>query len=376
MCEIQFIKRLNKDLSKFDKEQFIDMMRKGAISNGDAYGIFSRNYMMKEGISFKTKIKNLERDSMEFKVVDTNFLVGHNRFTTSGKAKDNYNNHPFEEGDFIIVHNGVIWNDDELKKMYNLDYKEEVDSAIIGHLLNHLVVKQKESITNAIKIVAESLEGSFSIMIYVKSEDNLYYFKNSKTTFFFSRVVDDDGITILGSTNETTLEESHIEFDMIFPINRYKSKVIIEAQDEIVYKIDNYQIMPIDTFVASKTKSHNNWGYRESYYKTNYPTSFDITDWEDEYPQIDDFIDEAKEDMDSTYGLNSYQCDYKQGTLWFRCNDKTVLDTIRGTYYFLRESKKGFILDFDELYSFFGEKYNVSKVVEEDEIDIEFEEVE
>jgi len=371
MCEIQFIKRLEKNLTKFDKEQFIDTMKKGAVTNGDAYGIFSRNYMMKEGISFKTKIKNLERDSQEFKLVESNFLVGHNRYTTSGKANLNYNNHPFEVGDFIIVHNGVLWNDDELKKTYSLDYKEEVDSAIIGHLLNHLVVEHKETITDAIKIVAESLTGSFSIMVYVKSEDNLYYFKNDRTEFYFSRVVDDDGVSILGSTSESTLEESHIEFDMIFPINRFKSKVVIEAEAEVIYKIDNHQIRTIDTFVADRTQS--NWGY-SNYRGFQYSgTSYDITDWEDDMPQIDEFIEEVKEDMKSSYGLNSYQCDYKQGTLWFRCSEKSILDKVMETYYFLRESKKGFILDFEELYDFLAEKYNVTKSSKRKSIEEEFE---
>lgn len=373
MCEIQFIKKLNRKLSLTDKREFIDMMKKGAVSNGDAYGIFSRNYMMKEGVSFKTKIKDLSKDSQEFKLVDTDFLVGHNRFTTSGKAIHNYNNHPFDIGDFIIVHNGVIWNDKELKKMYDIDYKEEVDSAIIGHLLNHLVKEQKESIRDAIKIVAESLEGSFSIMIYVKSEDNIYYFKNDRTDFSFARVVNEDGITILGSTSESTLEESYIEHEMIFPIEKFNDKVIIEANDEVIYKIDNHRIKEIDTFVG-KNSYCSNYGNYSSY--SSFSPSYDITDWQDEYPQIDEFIDLVREEMNAIHGLNSYQTDYKEGHLWFRCKDKDVVDKVRQDYSFLRETKKGIILDFDEIWNMYSTIYNVGKPSKNDDIDVEIEKVE
>jgi len=85
MCEIQFVSRLNKKLIDKDRKEFVKMMKKGAISNGDAYGIFSKDYLIREGKSFKTKIKNLERDNSTLKFIDTNFLVGHNRMATTGK---------------------------------------------------------------------------------------------------------------------------------------------------------------------------------------------------------------------------------------------------------------------------------------------------
>jgi hypothetical protein len=363
MCEIQFIKKLNTKLNKKDKGEFIDMMKKGAVSNGDAYGIFSRNYIIKEGVSFKAKISNINRDSGEFKSLDTDFLVGHNRFTTQGNAKNNHNNHPFESEGFIIVHNGVIHNDDTLKQMYNLDYKEEVDSAIVVYLLEHLVKEHKENIIDAVNIVAESLEGSFSIMIYSKVEDCLYYFKNNNTSFYFARILDDNGITILGSTNETSLEESYIDYDMIFPIERFKDKVIIEASDEVVYKIDNYRIKEVNTFVAKKS-----WGGSYSGYSnySGYSPSYDITDWEDEYPQINDFLEVLREDILSNYKLNSYQTDYKAGTLWFRCDDEDLIEKIREKYPEIRETKKGIIFDFEDIWDTFSIIYNVSKPSKEE----------
>ena len=50
----------------------------------------------------------------------TRAVMGHTRMTTQGNEKYNYNNHPFAgfAGDtsFAFAHNGVLWNDKELRK--------------------------------------------------------------------------------------------------------------------------------------------------------------------------------------------------------------------------------------------------------------------
>ena len=51
---------------------------------------------------------------------DTRAVMGHTRLTTQGNQKLNYNNHPFSgtAGDtsFAFAHNGVLYNDRELRK--------------------------------------------------------------------------------------------------------------------------------------------------------------------------------------------------------------------------------------------------------------------
>jgi predicted glutamine amidotransferase len=46
-------------------------------------------------------------------------VMGHTRMTTQGNKKQNYNNHPFAghaDKEFAFAHNGVLWNDKELRK--------------------------------------------------------------------------------------------------------------------------------------------------------------------------------------------------------------------------------------------------------------------
>jgi len=50
-------------------------------------------------------------------------VMGHTRFTTQGDQKYNHNNHPFRGyagTDFALAHNGVLYNDDLLRKQLHL----------------------------------------------------------------------------------------------------------------------------------------------------------------------------------------------------------------------------------------------------------------
>ena len=363
MCEIQFVSRLNKKLIDKDRKEFVKMMKKGAISNGDAYGIFSKDYLIREGKSFKTKIKNLERDNSTLKFIDTNFLVGHNRMATTGKAKLNYNNHPFDTKKWIVVHNGVLHNNESLKKRYKFDYKEDVDSAIIPYLLDYFEIKEKYKPIEAVKEVAELLEGSYSIMLYSKTDDCLFYFKNSSTDFYLGLVMDNDGRIILGSTSEETLEESYVDMNMIFPIRNYKQKEIVEAEEEWIYRINDKEIRKEIEFVSKNFSYYHS--PRSSIYDDfdSYNGSYrknDITDWQDDFPGIEEYIDRVRDDLTTIYGINSWQTDYVKGHIWFRCEDETdTFDKVLETYHFAQKTKNGFKLDFEDIFDMLSNIYGI-----------------
>ena len=55
---------------------------------------------------------------------EAHVVMGHTRMTTQGSAKKNYNNHPFsgcvKGKHFALAHNGVLWNDLELRRTKHL----------------------------------------------------------------------------------------------------------------------------------------------------------------------------------------------------------------------------------------------------------------
>ena len=69
-----------------------------------------------------------------------NVVMGHTRMTTQGNAQFNQNNHPFlgkvDGNSFALAHNGVLWNDKELRIAENLPLTSvETDSYVAVQLL-------------------------------------------------------------------------------------------------------------------------------------------------------------------------------------------------------------------------------------------------
>jgi glucosamine 6-phosphate synthetase-like amidotransferase/phosphosugar isomerase protein len=69
----------------------------------------------------------------------TSVVISHTRYYTKGKPDNNNNNHPFDIGNIVGVHNGTVANDDDLFKKNESNFKRnaEVDSEIIYQLINH-----------------------------------------------------------------------------------------------------------------------------------------------------------------------------------------------------------------------------------------------
>lgn len=109
----------------------------------------------------------------------TRAVMGHTRMTTQGDEKHNYNNHPFPglAGDtaFAFAHNGVLWNDKELRKDKQLpDTHIETDSYVAVQLLQQSDKLDFESLKN----MAEAVEGNFTFTV-LDQNNNLYIIKGS-----------------------------------------------------------------------------------------------------------------------------------------------------------------------------------------------------
>ena len=75
-------------------------------------------------------------------------VLGHTRLTTQGDQKFNQNNHPFRGhsgADFALAHNGVLYNDDQLRRQLNLpDTQIETKTAKsrLSHYLMSVIWKR------------------------------------------------------------------------------------------------------------------------------------------------------------------------------------------------------------------------------------------
>ncbi len=136
---------------------------------------------------------------LRFNIPDvTKAVMGHTRMTTQGNEKFNYNNHPFSgtAGDtsFAFAHNGVLWNDKELrhdKKLPNTHI--ETDSYVAVQLIE----SQGKLNFDSLKYMAETVEGNFTFTV-LDEDNSLYIIKGNNPMFLLH--FDSLGLYIYAST--------------------------------------------------------------------------------------------------------------------------------------------------------------------------------
>ena len=109
----------------------------------------------------------------------TRAVMGHTRMTTQGDGKFNYNNHPFPglAGDmsFAFAHNGVLWNDKELRREKLIPETHiETDS----YAACQLIESQQKLDFDSLKYMAETVEGNFTFSV-LDGRNSLYIVKGS-----------------------------------------------------------------------------------------------------------------------------------------------------------------------------------------------------
>lgn len=147
------------------------------IENSDGEGAFFS--------SDKSIVKNPEKINYityAKKIVASNAIITHQRLATSGfSAKYT---HPFENEEFVIVHNGIIQKYARHKKS---------DTFVLFNTITEEFKKlrnektREENIVQSIKNALDKEDGSFSILLYDKITGLTYYFKNYATTIHFWR---------------------------------------------------------------------------------------------------------------------------------------------------------------------------------------------
>lgn len=220
----------------------------------DATGI---SYVNNGNIVTFKKAKPAHKVKLYFPA-DTKCVIGHTRMTTQGSEKQNYNNHPFEsEKGFSLAHNGVLYNDKELKAQYNLPATEiETDSYIAVQLLEHFGGVNAENI----KRMSELVEGSFVFTI-LRNDNTLFLVKgcNPLTLYHFP----DLNLYVYASTKsilDAALQKSDIT---------YKKCEIKVTEDEIL------QLNPDGTI------SRSTFEVKENYHSFWNPYSLNMAEYDD-----------------------------------------------------------------------------------------------
>ena len=192
----------------------------------------------------------------------TTAIMGHTRLTTQGNQKFNQNNHPFyghADKEFSFAHNGVLYNDVELRKEKNLpDTHIETDSYVAVQLIE----KQKKLDFNSLKNMAEDVRGNFTFTV-LDEDNSLYIVKGSNPMYLlhFEML----GIYIYAST-ESIMKKALKKINMLsFPYTK------IETSHGDIIKIDKNGTITRSEFegkedfrYASFMRYYDNW--EDDYY--------------------------------------------------------------------------------------------------------------
>ena len=117
----------------------------------------------------------------------TNFIMLHARATTVGSTEDNFNNHPIITEPIIGIHNGTLYNDDQLFTKFdeNFDRDGDVDSEIIFKLYLHFV-EQGLSPKQAMAQTGSLLQGAFTgALVDMRTPTQMIMFKNERALCVF-----------------------------------------------------------------------------------------------------------------------------------------------------------------------------------------------
>lgn len=135
--------------------------------------------------------------------------IGHTRWATHGEpSEENAHPHTSQSKRFVLVHNGVIENYDELKEKYLTDdiFYGETDTEIAVHLVEYFSeqgLSTKEAFRNALK----EIHGSYAFGLIDKKDRETIYVGKNKSPLLIGlgdgfNVVCSDAIAMLEQTNQ------------------------------------------------------------------------------------------------------------------------------------------------------------------------------
>lgn len=169
-------------IGKKRKASFVvDKLKKLEYRGYDSSGIANLTSGELKVIKSTGKIANLEDkigDSLE-----VNCAIAHTRWATHGKPTEtNAHPHSSVNGDWTIVHNGIIENYLELKKSLKngARIKSDTDTSVVAELLSE---EKSDVINNFIKTCLK-LKGSYALACINKNIENTLFLARSKSPLY------------------------------------------------------------------------------------------------------------------------------------------------------------------------------------------------
>ncbi len=186
----------NTDVSKEDlniediiKTLFQLSESRGSDASGIAYSIKKSTTIIKAPEKAAVLTKSIQWNKL-FREISSNsnstsfFVIGHSRLATNGDSREDQNNQPIQGKNSIVIHNGIVVNEDQIFKKYpTLHKKNKTDSELF--ILLYELFKQKgySSISSVQKIFSE-IYGESNIALADTIENSIILATNTGSIFY------------------------------------------------------------------------------------------------------------------------------------------------------------------------------------------------
>ena len=209
--------------------------------------------------------------------------IAHTRWATHGEAND-INSHPHRVGEVTIVHNGIIENYMELKKLLQDEgytFQTETDTEVAAAVLDYLKKKNLWTNLEVIKEFSNYVKGSYALGIIFDDElDTLYATR-------------EDSPLIVGIGNEENLIASDVSAILKFT----KKYALLDKKD--IVKLTKNKIEFYDKELKSVEREHLevNWDIEQA--EKNGYEHFMLKEIHEEAKVLKDTIHEYVESLDA-----------------------------------------------------------------------------
>ena len=224
-------------------------------------GVIDNNEI--KSFKWKGRVQKTEKRFIESKIKSP-IAIGHTRWATHGEPND-VNSHPITSFNkkFAIVHNGIIENYRELKKILlekGYEFYTETDTEVLVNFIE-LCVSNAKNIDKGISYALSKLEGAFGIVLIQSSNTDIMYAARKGSPLAFGRKGDNffiasDATPIIEYTkkiiyldNGQLLKIDKTSFEVLdFDLNKVPKKfqeVDVELQRVELGDFDSYMLKEI-----------------------------------------------------------------------------------------------------------------------------------
>jgi len=212
---------------------------------------------------WKGRVRKTEKRFNESNI-KSSIAIGHTRWATHGEPND-INSHPIKSfnGEFAIVHNGIIENYRELKRILvekGYEFITETDTEVLINFIE-LCVSESNNLDKGISYALSKLEGAFGIVLIKKSNPEIMYAARKGSPLAFGKKGNDffiasDATPIIEYTkkiiyldNGQLLKIKNKDFQILdFNLNRIPKKfkeVDIELEKVELGNYESYMLKEI-----------------------------------------------------------------------------------------------------------------------------------